>query len=90
MNYISNLNIDYLTSCNPQIFNKLTFKNHIPIKVIDEKLKEETKIINIKTYTYDTIINNIFNTTKFISPWESSILPSLSEYFKNLRKKLIN
>jgi len=88
MNYITNVTIDDLTSCNPQIFNKLNFKNNIPIKVLDKNFNEETKVINLKTYTYDTVINNILNTTKFISPWESLNLPSLSEYFKNLRKKL--
>ena len=88
MNYISNLKIDDLTSCNPHIFNKLNFKNNIPIKVLDRNFNEETKIINLKSYTYDSIINNIHNTTKFISPWENQNLSSLSEYFKNLRKKL--
>ena len=89
MNYISNLNIDDFTSCNPQIFNKLNFKNNIPIKIFDKNFNEETKIISFKNYTYDTIINNINNTTKFVSPWENSNLPSLTEFFRNLRKKLI-
>jgi hypothetical protein len=90
MYYISNLNIDDLISCNPHIFNKLNFKNNIPIKVLDKNFNEETKIINLKSYTYDSIINKVHNTTKFISPWENQNLASLSEYFKNLRKKLLN
>ena len=89
MNYISNLNIDDFISCNPQIFNKLNFKNNIPIKTLDKNFNEETKIISFKNYTYDTIINNIHNTTKFVSPWENSNLSSLTEFFRNLRKKLI-
>jgi len=89
LNFTINVTIDDFTSCNPQIFNKLEFKNYKPMKVLSDKFIEETKIIGIKTYTYDSVINNIFNTTKFVSPWENSVLPTLTEYFRNLRKKLL-
>ena len=89
LNFTINVTIDDFTSCNPQIFNKLEFKNYKPTKVLSDKFIEETKIIGIKTYTYDSVINNIFNTTKFVSPWENPVLPTLTEYFRNLRKKLL-
>ena len=89
LNFTINVTIDDFTSCNPQIFNKLEFKNYKPYKVLSDKFIEETKIIGIKTYTYDSVINHIYNTTKFVSPWENPVLPTLTEYFRNLRKKLL-
>jgi hypothetical protein len=89
LNFTINVTIEDFTSCNPQIFNKLEFKNYKPIKVLSDKFIEETKMIGIKTYTYDSVINNIFNTTKFVSPWENSVFPTLTEYFRNLRKKML-
>ena len=89
LNFTINVTIDDFISCNPQIFNKLEFKNYKPSKVLSDKFIEETKIIGIKTYTYDSVINHIYNTTKFVSPWENPVLPTLTEYFRNLRKKLL-
>jgi len=92
LNIVSNLEMDYFTSCNPQIFNKYIFKNIIGKKelIVDrDHYITLNKVMHLESYSYDALVNHVNNNTKIVSPWENNNLPSLYLFFKNIRKKLI-
>ena len=85
---VNNVELEYFTSCLPQIFNKTRFKKILPIVKIEYKenyLLEHKSFRQVNGSNYDQIICYINNNSLGLSPWENDKMPIISNYFKKLR-----
>lgn len=89
LNLVNNIDLDYFTSCIPQIFNKIRFKKILPITshtiIKNDYFKENKGFLEITGSNYDSIVNFINNNSLASSPWENNLLPLINDYLKKLR-----
>jgi hypothetical protein len=85
---VNNVELEYFTSCLPQIFNKNIFKKILPLLKFEYKgnyILEHKSFRQVNGSNYDQIICYINNNSLGLSPWENDEMPIISNYFKKLR-----